>query len=79
MWAPPPLAAMQNDAEGHETEAALGSGPSPVGVDHEVPFQATPPPTSATATQNDAEGHETEVRLVSPSMRVGRGHRCRCR
>lgn len=58
--APLPSVAMQNDADGHDTETS----PSPLvftaaGLDHFVPSQVTAPPLLSTAAQNNAEAHDT--------------------
>jgi hypothetical protein len=59
---------MQNDTEGHETDARVASETLSMSMadDHEVPFQVwapgppAPGPVPTNSTQNDAEKHETD-------------------
>ena len=67
---PPSSTAMQNDAEGHETNWRASLGVGAKGADQEVPFQVKAE-FKPNTTQNDAEGHETEVKEKVPSMSVG--------
>lgn len=54
-----PETAVQNVADGHETELSVPFGDAGAGVDHRAPSQNVASPDSSTAAQNEAVGQDT--------------------